>query len=402
MSNPKAVFASLHPELINYYLRWYHEKPIVILPHRQEELRRVQQLLYKCIVHMAAHYMEYVPTYMPLSEKEMQILELQSKYPYRAGTYRPDYLISEDGEILLCEITARFFAHGIFMSYFAEHAADAFAKRNGRPCESGKLNDLLTYMLRITAGKDHIAILKSADKTSEIRLYQPFYEAYGKTVSVITAEDVERTDGAWENSFLISALNQKDLLSFSMDIIQKMIEAGMYNDFRTIFLIHDKRFLHLVFCDAFTRNVLTPEETVFLRAHVIPTYLSDGSAQQQWEDAYQNKDKYILKHYCLGKSEKVYAGVLTEDATWKALWESGAIKEMILQPFLAQKTFRTVWEGKAYADYICGLMLCVDDRYYGSGMFRASSLPVTNQGDDRKAAMLETADTALAAQGDLL
>ena len=65
-------------------------------------------------------------------------------------------------------------------------------------------------------------------------------------------------------------------------------------------------------------------------------------------------------------------------------------------------SFPTVWEGKRYGDYLCGMMLCVDDRYFDSGLFRTSSLPVTNVGDDRKACPLQTADPEILSCCDVL
>ena len=357
---------------------------------------------------MAENYREYVPRYMPISDREMEILDRQSRYPFRAGTYRPDYLVSENGDLLLCEITSRFFGHGIFMSYFADCAAEKFLRKiedeDGKAGYSplySTLNERLHYMLQITGDKKEIYVLKSADKTGEIALYKPFYEAFGKNVEVFEAEDVERNIDRWKKGFVISALNQKDLLSFSQGTIEAMIEAGMYNDFRTIFLIHDKRFMNLWFQDAFTDRCLTGEEADFLRSHAIPTYLY-GNRDDIWQEARRNKDGFILKHHRLGKSEKVYAGPLTDIMTWENLWKSGDVQDMILQPFIRQRKYPTVWEGTPFEDYICGMMLCADDRYFDSGMFRASSLPVTNIGDDRKVCPIHTDDPRILQRADIL
>ena len=344
----------------------------------------------------------------PISEKEMEILEMQSRCPFRAGTYRPDYIVSEQGSLLLCEITSRFFGHGIFMSYFADCAAEKFLRKI--EAEEGigadlplysTLNERLQYMLQITGDKKDIYVLKSADKTGEIALYKPFYEAFGKKVVVFEAEDVERNIDRWKKGFVISALNQKDLLSFSQGTIEAMIEAGMYNDFRTIFLIHDKRFMNLWFQDAFTDRCLTGEEAAFLRSHAIPTYLY-REGDEVWEEARRNKDGFILKHHRLGKSEKVYAGPLTDKMTWENLWKKGDVQNMVLQPFVRQRKYPTVWEGKPFEDYVCGMMLCADDRYFDSGMFRASSLPVTNIGDDRKVCPIHTDDPRILQRADIL
>ena len=79
-----------------------------------------------------------------------------------------------------------------------------------------------------------------------------------------------------------------------MDSIKAMVEAGMYNDFRTIYLLHDKRFMRLWFQDCFTSRCLSAEETVFLRSHAIPTWVPmEDSAPLG--DYIREKDRYILK-----------------------------------------------------------------------------------------------------------
>lgn len=509
----KEVMSELHGIREAYYARWYHDKPIAITPARRDELRELHRILYKCIAFMAGNYREYVPEFMPLSDREMEILELQSRTSFHAGTFRPDYLVSESGDLLLCEITSRFFGHGIFMSYFSERVADRFmerfadSKKPGTEADPGRFainiiteenadscgsvqdknpgpeadqdvspgcknpgaeadqgvspgcknpgpeadvnrfavdrtseekaadrsEDLLTipgeprnadqlknrrfretryeallgYMLEITGEKNEIFVLRSSDKTNEIGMYVPFYEYFGKHTEVLKAEEVEKNTDRWRKGFVISALNQKDLLSFSKETIEAMIDAGMYNDLRTVLLIHDKRFMNLWFQDSFTGRCLTPQETEFLRGHAIPTYTfghgcGGDDPAAVWEEARLYKDGFILKHHRLGKSEKVYAGPLTEPEVWQSLWETGEVREMVLQPFIRQRRYNTVWEGTPFGDYICGMMLCVDDRYYDSGLFRASSLPVTNIGDDRKVCLICTDDPEILRLADVL
>ena len=88
--------------------------------------------------------------------------------------------------------------------------------------------------------------------------------------------------------------------------------------------------------------------------------------------------------------------------TWEKLWEKGDVQDMVLQPFIRQRKYPTVWEGTLFEDYICGMMLCADDRYFDSGMFRASSLPVTNVGDDRKVCPIHTDDPRIMRRADIL
>lgn len=389
------VCFQLFADKTDYYHRWYHAKPMQITSERRDELRRMQSLLYKCIAYMAEHYREWVPKYMPLNEKVMEILDRQSRYPFRAGAYRPDYLISEEGKLLLVEITSRFFGHGIWGEYPSVVKAEQLMAENPDMSWENRYNELLTYMRNIIPADSPIYVLKSSDKTSEIALYKKFYEYYGHEVTIYEANEVEEHIDKWSHDAVVfSALNQEDLLSFKMETLQAMIDVRMINDFRTIFLAHDKRFLHLIFVDEFTRECLTEEEAKFLRDHTIPTYMLN-SHPEIWKDALAHKDQYILKPYDLGKSVGLHAGVMTDEETWKNSLAASQKGGFILQPFIKQRTYPCEWEGKHYDDYVCGMMLCMDDRYFDSGMFRTSSAPVTNKVDDRKMCVIHSSDEKL-------
>lgn len=551
--NCQDVCFQLFADKTAYYHQWYHDRPMLITSERRDELRRMQALLYKCIVYMAEHYREWVPLFMPLDEKVMEILDRQSRYPFRAGAYRPDYLISEDGRLLLVEITSRFFGHGIWANYPSVVKAEQFMAEHQpsapQPPKGGAYNELLTYMRDIIpplGGQGApIYVLKSSDRGSESTFYTKFYEYYGHEVTIYEAAEVEANIDKWSHDAVVfSALNQQDLLSFRMETLQAMIDARMFNDFRTIFLAHDKRFLSLIFVDEFTQQCLTQEETDFLRQHTIPTYLAPHPPKGgeptgysatpplgglgAWEDALIHKDSYILKPYDLGKSVGLYAGVMTDEDTWRKmlasqppkgggrvlhsadpvyysrlkeyaqknrnhpteaeslLWsvlsgkgidgvkfrrqhiigqyiadfvclDKGLVVELdghhhslppfceddavrteylnkegyhvirftneqvihhlddtleqiraalqtpplggrgayILQPFIQQRTYPCEWEGKHYDEYVCGMMLCMDDCYFGSGVFRTSSAPVTNKVDDRKMCVIHSDDEEL-------
>ena len=385
------LFAALHRELIPYYRSWTHDCPMLVPSARDAELSKLCAILCKCCEYYVHHYRDYLDR-IPLDEKVLDILSYVDGKEYHAGTYRPDFLICRDGRLLLCEITSRFFGNGYFLSYFTEHAARVFAKEAGAGSCRSYFEDFLSYMAQLPQGKKKLTVLKSADKSDSIKLYVPFYHALEMETEIIEAEDVEGSLPHLKDSFVVSALNQKDLLSFSLDTLKRLADADMRNDFRTIFLLHDKRFFALFGEDAFTSACLTPEETVFLREHTVPTFLP-GFSSAVWEDARLHKDGYILKHHCLGKSEKVYAGCLTDAETWDSLFKNGDTSQMILQPFMKQRIFETVWNGQPLRDYVCGTLLTVDDRYFGPGLFRSSTRPVINQTDAHKVAGLITDDT---------
>ena len=54
--NCQEVCFQLFADKTDYYHRWYHDRPMLITSERRDELRRMQALLYKCIVYMAEHF----------------------------------------------------------------------------------------------------------------------------------------------------------------------------------------------------------------------------------------------------------------------------------------------------------------------------------------------------------
>ena len=83
---------------------------------------------------------------------------------------------------------------------------------------------------------------------------------------------------------------------------------------------------------------------------------------------------------------------MTDEETWKSVIGKlgNLLNSYILQPFIHQRTYPCEWEGKHYDEYVCGMMLCMDDRYYDSGVFRTSSAPVSNKVDDRKMCVIHS------------
>ena len=384
----------MYSDLATYYHRWYHSRPVLITPERRDELRRLHSVLLKC----ARHIPEVWGNYLPLGERERDILAEQSRYPLRLGTWRPDFLLQADGSLKICEITSRFFAHGIFMSWFSSDWTRRFMSSFPGESWDDSFPEMMSAMLALAGGRPRMSVFKSSDRTSEIRLYKRFYEAHGIDVQVLEAEEVKARRPEWDSPdcFLVSALNQRDIMSFDDGTLRAMMERGMVSDMRNVFLIHDKRFQKLWFDDSFTSGCLDAAETAFLRAHAIPTY----DASEKVSEALADKDAFILKPCRLGKSEGVHAGPMTDPALWKELLRNP--EGYIIQPFIPQAVFPTVWEGTPFNDYVCGMMLCVDDRYFDSGYFRCSSLPVTNVGDNRKAAAVFSSSEAIKPYCDVL
>ena len=382
------LFERLHSPLIPYYGSWTYNEPMVVTKSRDEELREMNRVLSKACDYYVKHYKDYLDI-IPFEDKVMDILSYVEDRPFEAGTARPDYIIDANGKLLICEITARFFANGYFLSFFNEMVGKHKAEKAGVTDRISYFEQMLTRFADKLSGRKKLYVLTSSDKSDSIGLYVPFYHALGAETEIIQAEDVENRLPELQGNMVVSALNQFDLLSFSSDTLHYLADIGMINDFRTIFLLHDKRFFKL-FCEPrFTDASLTPAETSFLRQHTIRTYLPETD-KDIFSYARSHKDEFILKHHCLGKSISVYAGCLVSSEEWEKLYAKENIDTMILQPFIHQRLFETRWKSrddlmpKKVQDYVSGTILNLDGIYFGTGLFRTSSRPVINQTDSHK------------------
>lgn len=388
------LFGELHVEMQKYYHRWYFDRPMVVTSERDEELHRITVLFNRFLHFYAEHYKEYLDR-IPYSDQVLRFLELQEEQgPYHPGAARIDYLIGEDRHIQVCECTSRFFGNGYFTSFFADKRGRMLAEEHNLELTDDRMERMLEHFARYAEGYDKVCLLKGSNRLSAWKLFMPFYEALGKKTEVIEVKDAEEEArrGTLDGTCLLGTFNQQDLFSCSDDTIKRFVEDHYQNDLRSVFLAHDKRVLSLLFDDEVTDRFMNQEETAFLRDHVVTSWLYQGH-EDLWEDAEENKDKYILKHPCLGSSQMVYAGCMTSDEEWKSLFADGTAREMVLQPFIKQRSEMNRWEGQDFREYITGTILMLEDDYYGTGIFRTSSLEVLNKGDDRKVGYVLTDNT---------
>lgn len=412
------LFERLHGPLIPYYGSWTYDEPMVVTYERDRELSEMNRVLSKAGDYYVKHYREYTDL-IPYEDKIMDILAYVESRPFKSGTARPDYIIDRNGALRICEITSRFFGNGYFLSFFNEMVGKYKSDAAGITDRGSYFEQMLAHLASKLAGRKKLYVLTSADKSDSIGLYVPFYHALGAETEIIQAGEVETRLSEFAGNMVVSALNQFDLLSYSAETLRYLADIGMINDFRTIFLLHDKRFFRLFAEPRFMDAALTADEADFLKSHTIETYLPKADPER-FEYARTHKDEFILKHHCLGKSISVYAGCLVSEEEWESLFAGGETEKMILQPFVQQRIFEIYWEtgggtrtgkvsapvlrailnvvGKAsdnvsgpemnengkVSDYVAGTILNVDGIYFGTGLFRTSSRPVINQADAHK------------------
>ena len=394
----RRCFQEIAEENIPYLSQWYMDKPAVITDAGYNKLKRLQTILYRAICQFVENYEKYESIFY-LDQKARKIVEICNegkpglpKNIYRPGTYRPDILFDTDGSLKICEIGGRFPLNGYLASGFSELIGmERFLKKESQLKKRAEylrfLTALFDYWSPLVTNSSlpgRITVLKGVDRPCDIKYYIPFFRKLGIEVISLSPSEFEANPNIIENSAVINEFNQMEIESLSEHSIEILAQSNALNDLRTIFLIHDKRFLAILCDDEFQREFLDNSEREFFSGYLIPTYTY---LQADFiEKARHEKEQWLLKHSLLGKSEKVYAGVHCSASEWEELYSSGSVRDMVLQPYIKQRRVKASIGDNHFCDYVTGTLLCLDNNFFGTGLFRTSSFEITNRKDDRKIA----------------
>ena len=388
-------------EKIDYYKQWIFEEPIIVSPSHNEKVVKLQKIMFKLITGFVENYQSFKHL-MPVTEQIEAILDICAKTPYKPGTYRTDFVYDAQKQIKIIEITCRFGMNGMFLSALMNKVAQDYKistlpELNTKEQFAGIYEHLLAYL----QDKKSVYVLVGDDQRNESKLFKEIFQRTGRQVHRVHYKEIGQSIHNMEDAFIISELSFDEICAIPLSIIEQLSEFGVFNDFRTIFLIHDKRFFSVMGKKALQEAFLTQEEIDFFKQFYIPTYTS-GEHPEIWERARLNKNQWIIKHRALGKSQQVFAGIVTEKDTWENLFNAEYYKDLVLQEWIPQNTFFGKINQKEYKDYVTGTLLFFDDAYYGFGDFRTSSFPVTNKVDHRKATSLILADGTLVSKNHFL
>ncbi|MFY0593570.1 hypothetical protein [Roseivirga sp.] len=367
-----------------YYKQWVFDEPVVVGKSHNEELKKVQQIMHRLITHFVINYDRYEHL-MPVSPEVKRILELSKPYKYQVGTYRTDFVYDQNDQVRLLEITCRFALNGVFLPAIMQSIANDL---NQKQEHQVRLNDVYSsifeYLEELIGSSERIIVLQGADRRNESKLFIPVFEKMGLSVVVLDLSEIDSKAALFFNSFIISELALDEILTLSQETIKSLLASNMINDLRTVFLIHDKRFFSVLYNEDFRRAVLNKDENDFFTPFLIPTYASQQHAPM-WENCRNNKDRWVLKHATLGKSQSVYAGVVTSKDDWNNMFEQKMVDNMVIQEWITTDRVKGSIAGDEFYDYLTGTLMFFNKRYFGFGDFRTSSYPVTNKKDHRKA-----------------
>lgn len=375
----------------DYFKQWIFDEPIIVSYTHHLKLEKLQKVMYKLIFEFVTNFEDYQNTII-VSDKIRRIIDELKEVPYEVGTYRTDFVYDEHKQPKIIEITCRFALNTLFLNSIMSHHSNEYSNKHLEGIDTiNSYKDLFSYLLKLSKG-GNIYVLKGRDAKNESAMFKKVFEDAGIEVIELHYTDIPNEIHKMKTSWIITELTLDEIESLDLSIIKELSQLNIINDFRTVLLIHDKQFFSVLGKKSLQEACLSQEEIEFFKDFYIPTYHRDENPEY-WTDAQKNKNKWILKHKALGKSKSVYAGLVTEEATWKDLFKGEENGDLVLQEWIPQSKMQAKIGDKKFEDYVTGTLLFVNDNYFGLGPFRTSSHPVTNVVDDRKAVPLVLAES---------
>ena len=364
---------------------YYYDEPCAVTYDRFEELTKLQHLLYKSFKFFLPRFDQYehIITY---SDKAKEVVNHYNLNDVKIGFYRPDFLMDHSGAIKLCELGCRYYE-----AYWG-HGISEFIMEKRNRCKNSYKNKRITEhvmdgMYNWLGGLEkNLVVLQGRDRELDIRFYRPYFEQTGTKIHYVYPDTLDQNLTLLEHYPVLSAFSQMELENLSKEGLSAITKSNCLNPLSTIFLFHDKRFLAVLWDQDFREEALGVEDAAFMKRFLIPSY-SLQTNTDVWQKALNNKNKFILKPYLLGKSEGIIPGPLVSEKEWRAAFKGENFDQMMLQEWVEQKPFEGSIDGKKFKDYGTGILLCVEDELHGLGQFRMSSCKVINYvKDDRKMA----------------
>lgn len=377
------AFSEVAKERTPFFGQYAYNRPLIMSLETFNRTRKLGKILSKVITYFAVHYREYTDLF-PLDKRDLEVLKIASKYPFKVGTFRTDFVLTPQKKIKIIEMTTRYPLN----SYFTNGYLHEIAKQQALDLQVENFMDLhpkfLEYFWERLTYKRHVVVIKGRGKMTGFNDYSQILPLTDVKFDVIELDNLPEQLSLLEDANIIGEWTIEEIKNLPDAIIDKLCSLGIFNDFRNLFLVHDKRFYVMLSNSRFLNDVLTLQEQALLSIFTFPSYIYDLH-KECFEMARKWREGWILKPYRAGKSEGVVAGCLTSAEEWEALFKSGAVKKCILQPMQPQLSFNgAVGDEIRLNNSLTGTLLYFDDEYFGPGMYRASSAVVCFQGDDRR------------------
>jgi hypothetical protein len=351
------------------------------ISYSQEELmvqERIQKTLSKAINAIVSNYLKdkRIQEIIKLDERTIELLKCASQMPYHIGAYRPDFLYDSKGNIIICEINARFATNAFFITHYLRHCN--FVNPSEK-VQQYKGNNIAAFVERIPQ-KHTVYIVKGRESGWDIYCLANELQKLGRTCAIIPPSALHLVASREDASFILE-LHQDEILADGVyETLCTLAKSRNYfNDLRTIFIAHDKRMLAVLHRKDIMKDYIGDEDFEFLRNHVAKTYVLGSDLKQV---AILDRENWMLKPTQFGKGEGIVLGHQLSQEDWeKAVHNADYSKFVLQQVVLQQQTeILTMIDQNTclHNMNVVGTILCIDDDYLGPGIYRASENEIVN------------------------
>lgn len=346
------------------------------------EMNRLCSILNYACKAIVQHYFrdERIRNYYQLDKDLEALLKKSSSATYNQGFYRPDFLYDTNNQAKICEIGARYPLNGWMISYYLKLINDEISEtKDGLTFKDPDLKNLIDDLYYQFAPNKKLALVHDDEKGTEIFYLQKELAKLGVELISVKPQDLTVSNNSiYVNgepvSQFILEMDREELKKIKPDVLDKLIEQNCYfNDIRTLILIHDKRVLAVMYDADIMHDYLSEEDYDFLKQYLIPSYVIVDPAGC---DAFiENDQNLILKLNSGGRGIGAYVKTDCTAQEWDTIIRENWNKYLI-QHFVEQKEFKDLENNRQI--HLVGMLLCKDDKNYGSGLFRGSDESVVN------------------------
>lgn len=363
-----------------WYCKSFNPYPFLISKPEHDLHASIQRGLHQAIKNMVEMYVHdsRLQNIVAQPEDGIQLFNSFQNVPYSIGSYRPDFLHDVDGTIKVCEINARFPCNGYFITHYLGRAFESVAMHSHLRCAE-KLKDVPATFLNRFDRASRVTIAKGREKGWDIHFLLHELKEAGYSYELIDGSSLVGRNDIFG---LVSELHQDEL--WQEGILKAVIasrKVPQLNDPRTILFAHDKRLLSIFQDDEIIGDYVDEQTMLLLQKHVIPTFVIAQSPEKV-EEAKSNRNDWVLKPNLLGKGEQLLIGKNTSDEEWQSALSDENNAQFVLQPFIQQKKFpiqMLVDNSVQNLDLnVVGTLLCFDDNFLGTGIYRASPKDIVN------------------------
>lgn len=244
---------------------------------------------------------------------------------YQFGSYRPDILFNHGNlfkingkysfQPKLCEINARFPFNGYFLS---AHLCSSDQQNR----YSKKYSNLIETIIDSSSfdKTKRMFILKSKENGFDIHLFKEYWIKktsqeclfiHPNQLKIEKENLIDKNTNYLIEQFILE-LHQDEIFELSDVVLQFLIKnnrINYFNDFRTIFILHDKRLFTLLSNQQFLYALLNNNQQQLVTQLIPKTFIINKIPNYLKDSIINNKQHWCIKPNSAGKGEDVIIGL---------------------------------------------------------------------------------------------